>query len=185
MAEPSGAQWCAKFPTSKLISDLTPDFAAKVMAFINAMEAGGVNVSISATYRPAERAYLMHWAWAVANNQADPAAVPVMDGVDIEWLHKNDAGTPDLHASILAAHAMIAGYGMAHAAALNSRHTERLAIDMTLSWEGVASIRDAEGNERHIGAPRDGMNGSLWIVGKTYGVIKLASDPPHFSSDGH
>jgi hypothetical protein len=34
-------------------------------------------------------------------------------------------------------------------------------------------------------APRNGGNASLQQVGQSYGVIKLVSDPPHWSTDGH
>jgi hypothetical protein len=47
-------------------------------------------------------------------------------------------------------------------------------------------IKDVAGNDVTIklGA-KDGSNTELQKVGKTYSVIKLVSDPPHWSSDGH
>jgi hypothetical protein len=33
--------------------------------------------------------------------------------------------------------------------------------------------------------PRDGSNPELIKVGATFGVMKLVSDPPHWSDDGH
>jgi hypothetical protein len=35
------------------------------------------------------------------------------------------------------------------------------------------------------GGPRDGSNPELIKVGATFGVMKLVSDPPHWSDDGH
>ena len=37
----------------------------------------------------------------------------------------------------------------------------------------------------HSASPRSGANKQLQAVGAGYGVIKLKSDPPHWSSDGH
>ena len=34
-------------------------------------------------------------------------------------------------------------------------------------------------------SPRDNSNPQLQDVGHSYGVLKLKSDPPHWSSDGH
>jgi hypothetical protein len=61
MSEPSGPQWCARFPTSASPDDLLPDFRDRVLAFISATKHGGAAISIGATYRPPQRAYLMHW----------------------------------------------------------------------------------------------------------------------------
>jgi hypothetical protein len=33
-------------------------------------------------------------------------------------------------------------------------------------------------------SPRTGQNGELHAVGQTYNVVKLVSDPPHWSADG-
>ena len=74
---------------------------------------------------------------------------------------------------------------MVRKAALNSRHADGLAIDMTISWSGSLSIRQRDGSLRSItGQPRNGSNPELIRVGAGYGVIKLASDPPHWSDDG-
>ncbi len=88
------------------------------------------------------------------------ATVPAMSGVDIQWNLGNQADT------VAACKAMMKGYGIVYPAALVSRHTERLAIDITISKCQLS------------GKP-------LWDLGKSFGVIKLESDPPHWSSDGH
>ena len=69
--ELSGPQWVARFPTGVSIADLAATFAAKVSNFVDAMRAAGAAVRISATFRPKERAYLMHWAWEIGVNLFD------------------------------------------------------------------------------------------------------------------
>jgi hypothetical protein len=177
-SELSGLQWVPRFHTSRDIDDLEPNFAQDVSAFVGALKAGGAHVDISATYRPKERAYLMHWAWLVAKG-LDPAKVSPMSGVPIRWVH----GSPVK--SRTAAKQMVAGYGMAFIAALNSRHTERRAIDMTISWKGSLSINRKDGSSAVFATqPRNGGNPQLVAVGAGYGVIKLPTYPPHWSDDG-
>jgi hypothetical protein len=181
MSELSGPQWCARFPTSVSPDDLLPDFRDRVLAFISAMKDGGASVSIGATYRPPQRAYLMHWCCMVADSGQDPTAVPPMKGVDIDWSHGGD-----VNAARVAARAMKMGYAIRYPAALVSRHTQRRAIDMTIRWKGALSIRDFNGRLRNIASsPRSGSNPDLIKVGATFGVVKLVSDPPHWSDDGH
>ncbi len=60
---------------------------------------------------------------------------------------------------------MVAGYGIAYQPALTSRHIEGRAIDMTINgWKGTPE--------------------ALHQHGATFGVLKLISDPPHWSDDG-
>jgi hypothetical protein len=100
-----------------------------------------------------------------------------MAGVDIIWDHPG---------ALDAARAMVHGYGMAFVAALTSNHTKGLAIDMDISWSGTLSLKDAAGATHVIStSPRDNSNPQLQDVGHSYGVLKLKSDPPHWSSDGH
>ena len=93
----------------------------------------------------------------IAKAKQDPASVPSMPGVEIQW----DLGDPSKTRA--ASKAMMQGYGIVYPAALVSRHTQRLAIDMT-----VAPM------------PADAIQ-----MGAAFGVIKLVDDPPHWSSDGH
>jgi hypothetical protein len=178
--EQSGAQWVARYPTSTSTGDLVPAFATAVGNFIAAIQAAGGSVTISATYRPPERAYLMHYAWAIANDGAEPEKVAAMAGVNIDWAHLDARGKSDRKAAVKAASAMVRGYGMAHSAVLASRHTQKRAIDMTISGIVGKSVKDAAGVAQPIHTLRD-----LNAVGKSYGVIKLVSDPPHWSDDGH
>jgi len=116
----------------------------------------------------------------------DPGQVPPMTGVDIDWVHKDKQGKPDVDASKKAASEMAKAYSIAYKPALKSRHTEGLAIDMGISWTGDLKIKAATGKDVTIKSnPRDGGNKELQAVGAGYGVVKLKSDPPHWSSDGH
>jgi len=161
---PAGPAWVKLFPTSTSLDDLVEPFQSGCRAFIASLEASGAAVIISATYRPPERAYLMHYCSMIADNGQAPDSVPPMAGVDIEW----NLGTPQ--ATIAACKAMMAAYGIAYPAALVSRHTQRLAIDMTI-----------------IDPPAQGN--ALYALGAPFGVIKLPlsvlNDPPHWSNDGH
>jgi hypothetical protein len=81
---------------------------------------------------------------------------------------------------------MVHGYGMAFIAVLTSNHTKGLAIDMDITWAGTLNLKTADGSARNIStAPRDNGNAELQEVGRSYGVFKLKSDPPHWSVDGH
>ena len=155
-------------------------------AFVAALRAAGARVVVSATYRPGERAYLMHWAWKIKNKKVSPAKVPPRAGIEIDWNHEDD------EASIAAASAMVDAYGISTlkiAPALQSRHTERKAIDMTISWTvKELVIMNASNEEEKIASlPRTGMNAELHAVGLSYGVTKFrggAVDKPHWSTDG-
>lgn len=180
--EPSGAQWCSRFPGSADIADLTPGFAKHVSDFIHAMQAGGATVTVAATYRPPERAYLMHFACLISGYhgkdgrffQASPAAVPPMDGVDIDWTHGGN-----IVAARDAAAQMVTGYAIRYPAALVSRHTQRRAIDMMIRWNGTIRVSDGLHITHSVTRQED-----LVPIGKTFDVIKLVSDPPHWSDDG-
>lgn len=146
--------------------------------FFNALQEAGARVQISATLRPPQRTYLMHWSFRIANQGADPQTVPSMPGVNINWWHG------DLDSSREAARQMVSRYGIVFVPRLTSSHTQGNSIDMTIRWAGTLRIKDAQGQVREIGAPNDHNNPALHEVGKTYGVIKLVSDPPHWSVNG-
>jgi hypothetical protein len=184
--EPSGAPWHAKFPDSKSVDDLADPFRTNVKAFLSALKTAGAAVTIDTTLRPAERVYLMHWAYKVANGY-DPATVPPQLGVDIGWLHRRPDGTADPAASKSAAAAMVAAYGIVFEPSLNTHHKIGRAIDMKITWTGTLTIVDATGTPVSIATtPRTGAdNTDLHKVGATFGVKKLVSDAPHWSDDGH
>jgi hypothetical protein len=58
---------------------------------------------------------------------------------------------------------------------------------MSISWSGTLAIKDANGRTVSIRSePRTGAgNRDLHRVGRSYGAIKLVSDPPHWSDNGH
>jgi hypothetical protein len=183
--ELSGPQWVRRFPGSISTSDLDPGFKVRVDAFRAAVSAAGGSAPIAATFRPAERAYLMHYAWEISRGHL--AVPPKMHGVNIEWMHKTKEET------INAAKEMSTAYGLTKlkvAPSLASNHTKGkgLAIDMSISWAGTLNIKNANGDVVIINsAPRDNMNPSLWAVGESYGVkrfFKPEKDKPHWSIDG-
>lgn len=186
--EPSGPSWVRQFPGSASPEDCLEPFRSNLKAFLAALTDAGAQVDIAATYRPPERAYLMHWSWRIARNLVDPRAVPAMSGVDIDWVHRTDSGDADIPKSRSVASQMVSLYGIVAQPALASRHTERRAVDMDISWTGSLPIRNADGTASQIATePRSGMNEDLIGVGQSYGVIKaqFAGDPPHWSEDGH
>ena len=186
--ELSGPVWCSRFPGSSATSALTPDFRDKCNAFIAAIVAAGGVKDIAATYRPRERAYLMHWAHKIVKNGFNPALVPPMAGVNIKWDH------PTLVASVQAARQMstvfqIGGLAANTPPSLNTLHMSREAIDMSISWTGTLNIANKDGTITAINTtPRTGMNLQLKAVGLTYGVKKFVNgnaDKPHWSTTGH
>ncbi len=182
----SGASWVAQYPTSTDTTTLTGDFRTNADSFIAALRTAGATVVISATFRPLERAHLMHYSYRVGHGGLPPASVPAYPGIDIQWVHTNSLGQPDPAASRDAARAMVLAYEITYAPALTTRHTDGLAVDMTISWTGDLTIANADGTTTTItSVPRSGQNTELHAVGATYNVIKLVPDRPHWSSDGH
>jgi hypothetical protein len=189
--ELSGAQWVNRFRGSNSLRDLKRSFQDKADAFIDALQAAGARVSISATYRPPERAYLMHWSWLIVKRDLDPANVPAMEGVDINWMHEGTEGKYSRVASVAAAREMVNRFNMQSlgvAPALQSRHTAGCGIDMNIRWTGTLTIADGDGNIIKIESfPHSGMNKQLHRVGESYGVIKFnraGRDEPHWSDNG-
>lgn len=180
MAELSGSVWVSRFPTSAATSDLLASFRTGVDSFIGALQTGGASVSVSATLRPPERAYLMHYAWKIAHENRDAATVPAMAGVDIEWVHRHANGTVNAGAARVAANVMVSGYGIVFAPALTSRHSEGRAIDMNISGYSGKTFKNAAGDDVVVNSAAN-----LNALGATYGVRKLPADPPHWSDDGH
>jgi hypothetical protein len=198
LRENSGSAWVSRFPTSKRIEDLEPNFRRCVQRFLGALADADVAITISATRRPRQRAYLMHYAWSIAQGKVTPDKVPAFvpafneQAVNIRWLHLDASQKPNLPASLAAARAMVHGYQITKlhvAPSLTSLHIEGKAIDMTLSWDGDLDIDDATGKTTTIRSlPRSGINVELMKVGATYGVhhlIAVNKDPPHWSVNGH
>ncbi|MES0020230.1 hypothetical protein [Mesorhizobium sp. M0036] len=164
---------------------LADDFRSGCVSFIAAIRAGGGNVTVNSTRRPAERAYLMHYSWRIHKKTINPQNVPSKTGVDIDWVHRNSDGTVNIEKSRNAATAMVEKYDIAFQPSLTSRHVTGHAIDMSIGWRGDLKVQAKDGTEKAISTlPRDGFNLSLRKVGKSYGVTKHSSDPPHWSTDG-
>lgn len=183
--ELSGAQWIPRFPGSNRVEDCHSPFRESLVLFVNALRAAGASVTISATVRPKERAYLMHWSWRIVRQGFAPQEVPPMEGVNIIWAH------PDPNNSVAGAQAMVEGYGTTRLGtrpAIASKHTVGLAVDMTIAWTGALKIVDMLGNVVEITSePRTGLNRDLHPVGASYGVIKYnrsGVDQPHWSDAG-
>lgn len=189
--EKSGAQWASRFRGSTSLDDLRGSFKGKAEAFVGALRAAGATVIISATYRPPERAYLMHWSWRIAKRGFDPADVPVMEGVDISWKHDDEEGKYSAQRSQAAARAMVDAFDIQRlgvAPALRSRHTLGFGIDMNVGWSGMLVVPDAYGFIVEVGTlPRSGRNTQLHRVAASYSVIKYnraGRDDPHWSDNG-
>jgi D-alanyl-D-alanine dipeptidase len=182
----SGVDWVDQFPTSSRVHDLVEPFRTSVGRFLSALNDAGATVAIADTLRPPQRVYLMHWSFCILNGTANPAKIPLMSGVDIQWVHTDPQGNTDPVATKAAAADMVKAYGIVFAPALSSRHSQGLAIDTTISWQDDVTIKNASGTAVQIASsPRNGLNPELHRVGAGYGVIKLVTDPPHWSSDGH
>lgn len=180
----SGKDWWhanqASYPNSQDIDDLEPGFRSRVESFVDSLRHAGANVVVKSTLRNPLRAYLMHYSWRIAYGEVEPEDVPKRGGVDIEWDHG------DLEKSRAGAEEMVKLFGMAHVAALNSNHIRGKAIDMNISWKNtLVMTRPPPLLARIESRPRTGQNRELHEIGATvFGVRKLRSDPPHWSSDG-
>ncbi len=183
--ELSGAIWVMRFPGSNSVNDLEPPFRTNVNKFIVALTGANAGIIVTSTFRPPERAYLMHWSWKIVKGLSSGQDIPPMPGVSIIWWHGNLAN------SRRAALEMVNGYGIGHlrvAPALASRHTQRRAIDMKISWNGNLRIKKANGQSVTITSiPKNGANRDLISVGATYNVLHFhlpERDVPHWSTDG-
>jgi D-alanyl-D-alanine dipeptidase len=177
--ELSGIQWVGRYPTSHSLDDLVSPFKENAKAFYAALIDASASVNIGDTLRPKERAFLMYTAYRIANELIKPENAATYPGVDINWIH------PTPEASIAAAKAMVNGYHIVHAPAFPTKHSSGTAIDMTVTWAGTIWVAQANQVKKEISKPADNSNSLLQQVAKTYGVLKLASDPPHWSDDGH
>lgn len=179
----SGKVWWtanqARFPNSAALADLASPFRENVMRFVDALKAAGATVGVSATLRNGSRAQLMNACWRVSKGTLAPRDVPAIADCAIQWDH----GSAD--ASRLGAQEMVDMFQIAFQPSLTSLHIKGRAIDMTIGWTGTIRVKDANGIVRTLGAPRDNGNPTLQRIGATYGVKKLASDPPHWSDNGH
>ncbi|MFC0142174.1 hypothetical protein ACFFJN_19700 [Erwinia mallotivora] len=87
MKKLSGASWVNYFNGSCSTTDLSFPFRMAIDSFISALKKAGVKITVSATYPPPQRVYLMHWAWMISKRKISPNQVPSYPGVDINWDH--------------------------------------------------------------------------------------------------
>jgi peptidoglycan hydrolase-like protein with peptidoglycan-binding domain len=173
----SGARWWhanqGRYPNSASLDSLAEGFRDKARRFVAALRAAGATVRVSSTRRNRIRAHLMHYSWRVAKGQVAPGDVPAITGLDIEWDHG------DLATSRAAAREMVRLFGIVFKPSLTSNHVQGTAVDMTITRPGTMSVVDAAGRTINVST-----NAALHHVGGSYGVLKLASDPPHWSANG-
>ena len=189
MPTKSGKYWVtwadAHAKNSTSVDDLADPFKSNVKAFIAALEAAGAKVTVRATKRHENRAYLFHWSWLIGLGKEKPSAATAKTGVDIQWDHG------DLAQSQAGAKEMIQGFGLAVppkstvAPALSSNHIAGKAIDMDITWKGTISVAKKDGKKVDV-VYSSLVNGNkkLHEVGASYSVKKHFSDAPHWSVDG-
>jgi hypothetical protein len=189
----SGVYWVtwaeAHASDSDSLDDLNADFKTSVDLFIKALKDAGATVDVKNTLRSAKRAYLFHWCWLIGLGKAKASEATAMTGVDIEWDHGKEDQSKQ------GAKEMIDHFGLAvppastNAPALDSRHIQGKAVDMDITWTGTIKIKkkDAkEGDEVSVEFMANvNKNTKLHEVGASYGVKKLTTDAPHWSTDGH
>lgn len=214
--ELSGSIWVKRYNGSKNIEDLEENFRKCVKKFIEALENTQIieqddkpkkgtdgktkkaKYEIGSTFRPKERAYLMHWSFKVALLDFDVTKVPPMEGVAINWDH----GDPK--ESKAAAKEMVDGYGFDKnllseknlksekptTPSPTTNHANRTAIDLAITWDENCKlkIKKADGVETTISSPPpNSTNPDLIDVAKGYGLIHyihVEKDMNHWSLDG-
>ncbi len=115
----------------------------------------------------------MHYSWRVARGQLAPADLPAIAGCDILWDHG------DLATSRAAPREMVRLFHIVFKPSLTSNHIEGTAIDMTITRPRSMIMTDGAGKTVVVAS-----DAALHTVGASYGVRKLASDPPHWSANG-
>ena len=189
MADKSGAFWVtwanANALSSNKLEQLAEPFRSQAIAFIDALREAGATVDVTVTRRSARRAYLFHWSWKIALGKCKPSDAIPLDGVDIQWDHGNDV------ASRKGAQEMVTGFGLAvpprsiNAPGLRSNHIDGEAIDMDITWAGTIQVRNKLGVRTPVTfMPDVNANTALHALGASYGVLKLATDAPHWSLNG-
>lgn len=151
MPTKSGKYWVSWAHTfaknSEKIDDLAPTFRGYVRQFVRALTDAGATVSVSATRRSENRAYLFHWSWKISQGKCKPSEATKMVGVDIEWDHGDNVQ------SRAGALEMVNAFGLAvpprstNPPSLTSSHIRGEAIDMTIKWAGVIKVKKKDGTE--------------------------------------
>lgn len=179
--EKSGTQWVSRYMGSTSLDDCASGFREDAKAFVDAMRSGGISVSIAATYRPINRAYLMHYAAAISRGEANISNIPKKEGVLIDWAHLDASGKPNPQAAKKAAQAMVNAYGIGgNPVALNSNHTNGTAMDIHISNYNGKSIKHADDSINKVNSFSD-----LVRAGASWGIRWFGSgDKVHWSRSG-
>lgn len=181
--EKSGLAWVNRFPTSTSLDDLKEPFKTSAKDFVGALRSAGVNVRISATYRPTERSYLMYYSAAISRGELCPTKVPTWPGVNIDWAHLGADGKADLTAAKAAAKAMKSAYAIGSnpvGEPGNSNHNKKRAMDISLGNYVGKSVTNGDGDSVKLSSWSD-----VKKLGATYGVYWFgANDRPHWSWNG-
>jgi hypothetical protein len=193
-----GAPLADLFPGSKDIGTLAQPFQNHVRAFVAAMKAAGIHVGIATTFRPVQRAYMMHWTWLISKENFSAEDVPPFsqDGeepVDVCWVIRDSNGIPDQKESREAADAAFKAFEIDPEnkvpPALLTRHATGQAIDMTTTWTSpTITILNAAKHPVLISSqPQNGLNAALEAIGAGYKVMHYmpaAADKNHWSDNG-
>lgn len=196
---PSGLKWCAKFSGSTSLDDLSDEknFRDNINAFIEALKVAEAiefpsqkklnkaikkkeekaGYTITATLRPKERSYLMHYSWKIFNGMIDYSKeIESFPGVNIIWWHEEgEKKSKD------AAKEMVIGYKIRELGippALDSNHNKGKAIDLVIRWRGNLNIKKRDGTDVIIKTtPRNHTNRELIQVAKSYDVEHFKCSP--------
>jgi murein DD-endopeptidase MepM/ murein hydrolase activator NlpD len=182
----SGVDWLEKFPHSTDIGMLEAEFGKDLQAFIGALKEGGILVTITTTFRPPQRSYLMYWCQQIAAGKVSPDKVkpfvPEVEGdelVNIDWAHLGSDGQPDLEAAKKAAEEMrvkflIGTNAVAKPYRSNHNFRQAKAVDMTLvpKWGIGKVIKNKDRKKIEVEEKKN-----LFLVGQSYGVVHFDLRP--------
>ena len=180
-SELSGPEWCTRFPASDSVDQLMVPFRDKVKRFLDALGAGDAAVSIGATYRPKQLART-----SCTTRGRSPTARSRHARCRRSRASRS-AGSPDRRR--IRRGRRRDGGGMRHrlrAAAHFTTHAR--PGDRSGDRVGRGSRdrrRQGPASRRRHRPARRHEPGAMGGIGASFGVMKLASDPLHWSSDGH
>lgn len=198
--ELSGAQWASRFTQSTSLDSLKEPFRSNALAFVTALNAGGVKVIYNTTLRPPQRSYLMYYSKMVHDDQISPDKIPPFTPqngdapVNIQWVHTDKKGKPDMNASKKAAIALFKAYGIGSnpvGKPYRSNHNGGEAFDCRFepAWGIGKTVINKKGMPIHIKTKAD-----ITSIGESYGVKHWSSygeprtgkkDDPHWSKTGN
>lgn len=177
LLEVSGGHWHGRFLSSTSLDDLVDPFKSNAKKFIQALKDAGIGVSLSTTFRPVERSYLMYYSAAIMRKEINPDKVPPWPGVNIDWTHGGN-----YQAAIAGATEMHRRYKIGRnpvGRPERSNHNNRMAVDMTLSGISNKTVV-IDGVSTKVSSISD-----LAKLGKKIGVIWFGrGDVPHWSHTG-